>query len=282
MFKITFAVLSLAADISHAEEMMWGIPNYFPPEFIFENDKPSGGVSDVLLELINERMGGVQSKYIRMSTPRRLSDLKNGEHICMPGLIKTAERERFAYFVLTSLNTPLQIVTRKNLINKFKLNSNGEVSPMALFSDKNFTGIIDKSRSYTELIDSMIKNLNNGQLVQSWGYSSNLSNFKIIAVGRADYTIEYEHVFNYNVKQSPANELDGLVSVPIEGMKLIESGIACPKNEWGLQKIKDLSKIIEVVKHDRRYINAQMKWLSPSLQAKYKKEFDKFYGAEQR
>ncbi|WP_047249614.1 TIGR02285 family protein [Chromobacterium subtsugae] len=264
----------LAAGPLRAETMTWVLSDW-PPNFIVREGKPTIGQNDVYLRLIIERWPQVQHRFVVMSTARSILELQNKTRLCRPNLIPTPERQRFAYFTLTHMQLPLQLIIRRDLAAKAPLNAKGEVELARLIRQPGLRGIVAAGRSYTAAIDSVLAAAKTGSNIRALqNLPANEGLFKLLALGRADYTLDYEPNLEYHNRHNRDQTLAGL---PIAGAALIPVGIACPRTEWGLQAIRKIDALLAQAVADPAYRAAQASWASPASLQRYKAGLDRFY-----
>ncbi|OHX10381.1 TIGR02285 family protein [Chromobacterium sphagni] len=274
ILALCLAAMAPAAQARPATQMTWVLSDW-PPNFIVRDGKPTTGQNDVYLKLIMQKWPQAEHRFIVMSTARSVLELQNKSPICRLNLIPTPTRERLAFFTLTHMQLPLQVIIRREVAAKAPLNDKGEVVLEQLIRQPDLRGIVAAGRSYTAGIDRQLasdKDKSNLRDIQN--LPSNEGLFKLLQLGRADYTLDYESDLNYQ-QRSHGNQ--ALVSLPLAGAALIPVGIACPRTEWGRQAILKIDALLAQVVNDPAYRAAQERWLSPASLQRYKPELDKFY-----
>lgn len=258
--------------------MTWLIQD-LPPVSMPVNGQPTAGTTDVLLKLIAREWPEANHQYVVSNTSRALAMLTEGQEACFSGAVITPERERFAYFAPTHFGIPLQLVTRSDLIAKLPKNEAGEVLPANLFDSASLRGLIVRNRSYSPVLDALL-NLRSDK--SAIGYAvladGGANVFKMIALGRADYTLEYDFALAYQQeKNADFFASRKLQAVPIAGTHPFVSGIACPRTEWGRQAILRIDAIVAKLAAMPEYRTAADRWLTPSTIKRYRTARQNFF-----
>ncbi|VEB43123.1 Uncharacterised protein [Chromobacterium violaceum] len=96
-----------------------------------------------------------------------------------------AEREKFAFFTLTHMQLPLQLVIRRELAVQAPLNEAGEVVLEKLILKPGLRGITAAGRSYTAEIDRLLADRKGESNVRDIpNLPSNDGLFKLLELGR--------------------------------------------------------------------------------------------------
>ncbi|OQS09816.1 TIGR02285 family protein [Chromobacterium violaceum] len=272
-----FALLAFVAGASLAAEpyqITWVLSDW-APNFIIRDGKPTTGQNDVYLKLIIARWPEAEHRFMVMSTARSTLELQRGSQLCRMNLIPTPEREKFAFFTLTHMQLPLQLVIRRELAAQAPLNEAGEVVLEKLILKPGLRGITAAGRSYTAEVDRLLADRKGESNVREIpNLPSNDGLFKLLELGRADYTLDYEPNVKYREEQ---NRDHPLASLPIAGAALIPVGIACPRTRWGRMAVMKIDQLLSEAVADPAYRQAQDRWLSPESVQRYRAELDRFY-----
>ncbi|MBV8500110.1 MAG: TIGR02285 family protein [Paucibacter sp.] len=235
-----------------------------PPGSIPINGHPTDGISDVALELIMGEMPEYTHKITVVNAARAMVFLAEGEPACFATAAYTPERSQIAYFSLTNVLPPLQIVIRADGVKKLPLNERGEVIAKALFERSDLHGVVIAQRSYSPTLDELLRH--RGQhsgVVNVLAADSGANVLRMVMHGRADYTLEYEFIINYQARRY--KELGGgknLVTLPIAGAEPVLIGVACPHTAWGRDMIRRVDGILAKVSVSPRYRESVNRWLS--------------------
>ncbi|UTH73782.1 TIGR02285 family protein [Chromobacterium sp. IIBBL 290-4] len=269
---LLLAVRAGAVEVD-TKNITWVLSDW-PPNFIVVNGLPTVGQNDVYLKLLMARWPEARHRFEVMSTARSILALQKGSQVCRPNLIPTPERERFAYFTLTHLQMPLRVIIRSDKAAMAPRDARGDVLLGKLIAQPALRGIAAAGRSYTAEIDKLLAGPRNANVKMQPNLPSNEGLFKLLELGRADYTLDYEPNFNYRAEQVLQA---GLTNLPLAGSKLIPVGIACPRTPWGRQAIVKIDSLLAEAVKDPAYREAQTRWLSTATMSRYKAELDRFY-----
>ncbi len=219
------ALCLLAAQARADDTIMWLLPD-FAPAALPVDGKPSYGVSDQIVLYLSANWVKSEHTFMFANAKRIWTILASDTHACHAGALVTKERRKIAYFTLTNMAPPLQLVIREDKLRALKLNADGEVNLATLFANETLRGLLVEKRSFGESIDGAIRErapTSGLSVIAPNNYGGNL--LKLLAMGQADYTIEYDFVLGYQLSQNRA--LGNLRTVPIEGNSaLMPVGVA--------------------------------------------------------
>ncbi|MYN25949.1 hypothetical protein [Duganella levis] len=98
----------------------------------------------------------------------------------------------------------------------------------------------------------------------------------MLALNRADYTIELDFVMTHAILQSP--ELASLKSLPLAGGPgLLVGGIACPRTAWGREAIRHIDTLLASPEGAAALSQAQMRWISKDATQRYGAAMKEFF-----
>lgn len=221
--------------------------------------------------------------------------VEDGEPACHLGVLRTPEREGVAYFFDTHLIPPHQLMVRRAALAKVPRLPDGDADLEKIWADRQLRGAIVAGRSYGRALDALLAMRPAGVIDEYTTSDFGGNMLSMIAVGRADYTIEFDFVLanqqelraavvagnaggasgaSVNGKVSTAD----LVSVPIEGFSSpVISGIACPRNAWGKRTIDQVERVLSTPQARQFMRDEFLSHLSPEAQARYGPRIDAFY-----
>jgi hypothetical protein len=238
------AILGLALALHgselRAETMRWlliDFPPYSAPQP--QSGKPGDGAVDQLLDqVIGAWPETVKHEFSVANTRRIWQSLSEGEPGCYTGALHTPERERQAYLSDVFMLPPIQLVVRRASLGKIPRNGSN--------------------------------------LSYAHGDKLGANIFKMIAFGRADYTLDYDFVLAQQQREDP--QLDGLVVVPVDvARQPLVSSFACPRTPWGRIMIERIDKIVRQLARDPHYRDQLEHRLTPDTRQFFQKDFDEFY-----
>lgn len=213
--------------------------------------------------------------------------IEDGEQACHLGVLRTPEREAVAYFVDTHLIPPHQLVVRRSALSKVPRLPDGDADLEKIWAEKQLRGAIVAGRSYGRALDALLAKRPAGVIDEYTTSDFGGNMLSMIAVGRADYTIEFDFVLaNQQELQAAGGNANGngkvssaaLVSVPIEGFSSpVISGIACPRNAWGKRVIEQVERVLATPQARQFMRDEFISHLSAEAQARYGSRIDAFY-----
>ncbi len=272
-------LLASAGRAADKPVMTWLLQD-LPPVSMPVEGRPTVGVTDVLLHLIAQRWPEADHRYQVTNIARAQGQLAQGEQACINGLVITPERERIALLTPSNLVLPLQLITRQDMLKRLPRNEAGEVLPATLLERPGLRGVLVRQRSYTPLLDALLQGGTARPGAIDYAVTAdNAGNlFKMVAMGRADYTLDYDFALAYQQQRDPRFFKDKhLVSVPIAGLQPFVSGIACPRTPWGREVMLRIDAIVASLASHPDYVNAADRWLSPETRKRYKAARAEFF-----
>ena len=273
---VVWAPLSVAG-IVHAQApqmtitwMLWDSA----PGAIFSDGKPTAGYIFSITKLLTDAWPEAQHRLVRTTIENAWGNLDRGLEACYASALITPERERNYYMTQTLVIPSLAIIARPEAVSKLPKNAKGEVLAAELFDSQDLRGIIAPNRSYTALLDALLKSRAEGANISYAKQLSGTSNIlQMLASNRGDYTIEYATAALYQGARTPEVAQSNLQALPIAGLEPVPAGIACPRTEWGRAVIVKadalLSKLVtrpEYFEGYKRWLtNAEQKYLAPYI-----------------
>lgn len=202
--------------------------------------------------------------------------IEDGEQACHLGVLRTPEREAAAYFFDTHLIPPHQLMVRRSALPKVPRLPDGDADLEKIWAEKQLRGAIVAGRSYGRALDALLAKRPAGVIDEYTTSDFGGNMLSMIAVGRADYTIEFDFVLAHQQELRAATS--DLVSVPIEGFSSpVISGIACPRNAWGKRTIEQVERVLSTPQARQFMRDEFISHLSPEAQARYGSRIDAFY-----
>jgi uncharacterized protein (TIGR02285 family) len=213
--------------------------------------------------------------------------VEDGEPACHLGVLRTPEREAVAYFFDTHLIPPHQLMVRRSALPKVPRLPDGDADLEKIWAEKQLRGALVAGRSYGRALDALLARRPPGAVDEYTTSDFGGNMLSMIAIGRADYTIEFDFVLaNQQELRAAGGGASGngkvstadLVSVPIEGFSSpVISGIACPRNAWGKRTIEQVERILSTPQARQFMRDEFISHLSPEAQARYGSRIDAFY-----
>jgi len=239
-----------AQDKNSSDKITWHVINW-PPFMSIKDGKKSGEYAQ-LLNLINEELPQYEHHHKLMSWARVWHEIKYKRNTCNIFAFKNKEREKFATFsVPFSIFSSNHIIMKKEKAELLGIDNTKPYSFNKFLELTTIKGILDKSRSYSSKIDTILKNKQAKSNFKQEPFTAERL-LTLLDMGRIDYILEYPSVVN-NLKKK--NELKGeFVFIQIKEIDPFTWGyIACPKNKWGEKLIGHLNQIILDNKEKKEY-----------------------------
>lgn len=222
----------------------------WPPWYILEGDDKGTGQFNYILDLAQKSLPQYNHLTEEMNWSRFWHEIEN-TNMCYVFGLKKGNREDLAHFSSPhTLVLPNAIIMRKKDIEK--LGNPESYSIATLLRDKRFKGVAEKTRSFTNSIDTVLKKNEQGSNLTRVDENSE-SLIRMLSAGRIDYTIDYPIVATYFDKKIIDNP-GSLGSVPISEMdEMLYVYMSCTKNEWGKKIINEWNEVLRLIKPTEEY-----------------------------
>ena len=269
--------LSLLCHGARAEGMAWWLTD-FPPYSNPVDGEPGTGAVDLVLRGVVAAWPELTLHEFRVANTSRIwTSIDAGAEACYTSALRTPQRARQAYLSDVFMLPPIQLIVRKDRLDKIPMNANGEVQFGALIGKQGINGALVAGRAYGTELDAALASKAHGANINFTGATVLGANiFRMIAAGRVDYTLDYDFILAYQMQDSAA--LNALVTLPIDiaNTPLVGS-FACPRTPWGKKMIGRIDAIVSRLAQDPRYRDQFERWLTPATKARYAARFDEFY-----
>ncbi len=251
------------------------VPESAPGDMVGKTDDE---LSDRIRPYVAERWQDVKHQVIRANPRRAWKMISSGEKVCQVPSVRTAEREKLAYFSNTFIGPPMQLIVHRSQLEKLPRNAAGEIELAKLIADSGLQGGLVDGRSYGDFIDAVLTRAPLGKSsvtrYSSADYGSNL--LPMLGKGRIDYTIDYE-VGIAQARRSVPNFGD-LVSQPIAGASQpLLSGVVCPRTPWGFAAIQGIDKVLGTPEGAAMLRDSAADWLTPETRRVYGARMETFF-----
>ena len=259
------------------EHITWAVLD-LPPVYILA-DEPSvenlgEGVSDRILRMVIQAMPDYEHQIVRMNLPRALLEMRNGAPLCMMNVQRSPERDAVSYSTPLLMAPSLSIVLRDDVLRSHPGWRDG-VSLHDLIRDRALHGIYLAGRSFGPALDAIIQSQDNvGLKPNSGATGANL--LKMIAIGRADYSLDYPAMLAYLSRGSDLSR--HLVSLPItESPPYVEGHVLCTRNAWGEAAVRRIDGVLRDLAGTKDYREALYRWLPADELRRDRKALDRFF-----
>ncbi len=254
---------------------------HFPPLSILKGPDKGSGQLDHFLPYLQQQLPQYKHYNAEVNWARIFKSIKHGKEICSNMVFKTAEREKIAiYTVPVAVALPFRIIMSK--ANKALIGNPSSYSLEKLITDKRFKGALVNDRSYTPLLDQLFEaHKGSTNFVRKSITSESLQT--MLQFGRVDYMIEYPATVSY-LSRSNDTFKGKFSSIAIDEIAPFAlTYLACPKNAWGQQVVKDINKVIiekhasdEYIQLISRYYNQdEIELIKKGLQSAIKSKGEK-------
>ncbi|KAF0814043.1 hypothetical protein IGB42_01723 [Andreprevotia sp. IGB-42] len=276
--------ISTVAAASDARVLTWAIRDW-PPVFIVPTQTApksvtqlGNGVADQNMAALIAHMPEYEHRFVYANINRIFADMAAGTPECFAVALKTPEREKAAWFTRNFLLPPMHMVVRKDQLARITAGSNG-MAVEALSKRSDLAAYVENGRSYGAAVDSLVKTAPG--VFRSMTVTESGQLIRMLDAGRMDYTFEYPYVVEYMQRQFPfRNEL---ALLPIaEAATPLTSYVACTRNAWGLQAIRDIDRAIRMLARTQAFRQPLYDWLSPELRDRYRPQIERFYDERAR
>lgn len=250
-----------------------------PPSFIQKGPLKNQGFSDVIGNLIRERLTDYEHHRIVTNVVRHFDDFKSGKKVCGIDLYRTKEREAFMYFSLPSmLALPPVLIVRKDKMDMFGADT--LVSLESILANEEFRLGFSSDRSYGQRLDSILKqHLERKNLIVFSGQELRQNYFKMLLLDRLDGLIALPCEAKYHAEQMGIH--DRIATVMFresqQGPEAWMSAVACPKNEWGREVIDKINTILIQIRPNAPYRHAYERWLDESSLRQYRSTYNDLF-----
>lgn len=278
------AAAATAAPARAADSITWLMAD-FPPVGEPVNGRPGNGIADQVVKYLAHRWPQASHRFLYANPNRVWSMLAAGEQACFASALRTPERDKLAYFRNAYLLPPPQLVVRPEALPAIPRNARGEADLPALMRDSSLRGLLVETRSYGQAIDALLADHTAGWQVKRLApgnYGTKI--LTMLALNRADYTIEMDFVITHALAQDAG--LASLKVLPLAGdAAALVGGIACPRTPWGRAAIRHIDALLATPEGVAVLARAQERWMSKQSSQRYgpqMKEFMRRMAAPQR
>lgn len=248
--KNIFPLLAVMLTLFHTpnteakEKITWMVLDWKPWMILEGEDKGTGRFNHIL-KVAQDNLPEYTHETEVMNWARFWHEIDNNNNVCYPFGLKKGNREKLVYYSAPhTLVLPNAIIMKKETAQI--LGNPTSYSMVQLLQQDKLKGYAEKGRSFTEKIDSIMKEHEQGSNLTRIPESAE-SLIKMVSMGRIDYTIEYPIVAAYYQKKSRTPE--SLISIPIAEMKPFSYVyMNCTKNEWGKEVIEKWNTVLKEIK----------------------------------
>ncbi len=271
---MTVALL-LASTSARAEDITvnWQMPDY-PPVIIASGPLKGTGYADVFLRYFIERTPEFKHVVEPSSMSRVFGLMKQGQPVCEPSLLKTAEREAYVDFSgPVEFVLPHHIVVRADRVARLAAyrNAAGAVDIGRLLRDPSLVTVRQEKRGYPPVVlDAFTAVQGQPNLIQT--SDDDQGPFRQVANGWVDYIITYPDEVNWFARQLGASV--SLAYLPIAGLPEYTIGyVGCTKGAWGRKIVERVNQVVAKAGKRPPWIDAEARLLDAAAAKRYEEVF---------
>lgn len=258
-------VLGIAlSPATAADQIIWG--KYSVPPYMIRNGEfAHQGIFDLTLDVVKKAMPQYRHVELDAPFPRVLNEIRQGNHWCFNGMLKTPEREEFGYISLPmSVFIPLRIIVRRDRLDEFK----GRESLKELLQNPALTTSVMRDRSYSPTVDKLL-----AAYPPREHYSEQIEAIGMLLAGRIDYMLELPLLAFEQARAM--GKPDALIALPVqETREVVFNHVMCPKNEWGRQVVEQVNQVLLAERSKPYYRKIVEKWHDPASAAQIRQIYD--------
>lgn len=272
-----FACLLDATAASARDKITWAIYDV-PPSYIVRGtptpDTLGDGISDRLLGLLIKALPEYDHEIVLMTMPRALTEMRAGSQVCLVNAVRTPERVRVAYSTPLLITPAPQLVLSARLLDQHPTWQRG-VSLATMIANPNLNGQYIAGRSFGDKLDAIVQSPANIAMKPNSGATASNA-LKMVALGRADYTIEYPQLLTYLAK---TNEVPAdLTTVPLlDANPFLEGHVLCARTAWGLAATRRIDGALQQLAATPAYRLALERWLPKDELRRHQGDYDRYY-----
>ena len=253
----------------------WQMPDY-PPVLIGSGPLKGTGYADVFLQYFIERTPDLKHVVEQSSMSRVFGLMKQGQPVCEPSLIKTAERETYVDFSgPVEFVLPHYIIVRSDRAARLApyRNADGAIDMGRLVRDLSLTTVRQEKQGYPPVVLKAFDDAaGQKNLFQT---SDDQGPFHQLASGWVDYIINYPDEANWFAKQLPASLTFNYF--PIAGLPEYTIGyVGCTKGEWGRKIVERVNQVVAKAGKRPPWIDATVRQLDPVAAKRFEEVYARY------
>lgn len=269
-------LMGLAGSVRAAEPLTWFLLPIPGAVNINQQGAPDDGMAIELLRALEPGLHrrGVPVRYELGNVPRMQLLLEKGRPLCAAVTLRSAERDRLAFFVPLLALPPMQLVVRAKDQRRLPL-ENGQVAWQALLSS-GLKGAIRSQRVYPETIRMNIQQaLSEGRLQTVSLPGSTDKHLLMLSYGRFDFTLEYPLMVSQVMRGGQLKEPLALFPLQqVEQLGVI--GTYCTRGPWGEQMARHIDSSLRELQPQESLDALYRRWLPPDSYQAYEAPIREF------
>jgi len=244
-------------------EIVWAA-NISPPFHIVSGPYANQGLCDALVDAFKEALPNTKHKVEYLPQLRIGMLWEQEKNICFPCMIhRSNEVELIAFSNPTHTYPTHGIITRPSLVAELTEKYGNPLDLELLLRDQLYRFGQPVGRLYGKLqplLDDYV--IGTPQHIDVSGDTANTSMMSMILSKRLDFTIDYPMVKRFYEE----TEGRSLAFIPVTQLvgDIILGAVACTKNAWGDDTVRQINEVIPEVQNNPHFMQAQEFWLENS------------------
>ncbi len=263
LFLSTLIVCITLYHPVHGKETITWLTTDFPPAWITQGRNQGQGGEDLLLDFLAEQLTNYRHERVVATMSRGVYILKNKDHVCATGTIRTPDREKSMHFtaIPSTFMTANGIIFKRNRHAQF---NNQPLRLVDIIKNHELVFGIVHGRKYGGQLDEIVeKNKGKNWIYERAGADTSKGLLGMLLQDRLDYILGYDWELQYVVRQFWPKQIDKLAYLPVEeSPSHIAAYTVCSKTVWGQEMIQRIETIILNNRHTNRYQRFWLRWIS--------------------
>ncbi|MCV2355304.1 hypothetical protein LNV09_14210 [Paucibacter sp. B2R-40] len=239
--------------------------------------KADASRSDPILSFIAQKLPQVRHEYLSTNSIRSWHMIQHGEPACRSETVRTAAREKEAYFVDTQLTPHAELLVRRDKLALVPRNSADEVDLALLLKRAQLWGAIVRGRSYGDFVDGVLAQQPRGPYLADYatqGFGERLQD--MLVKGRADFWIDVSGALIQ--MQARGLPIDDFIALAIQGApRTLQLSIACPRTPWGLAASRAIDQVLGTPEGAAHLQKASAGYFDPEALKRLGPQIEQFY-----
>ncbi len=278
MRPIWIGIVALALCIPSAQGLCkqtitWYQPD-FPPYVITKGEDAEDGIDNRTVQYLIERLPEYQHRFQVASYKRILTYLRNGLEGVVTPLFITPERQQYLVYSDTASYLPLSngLVVNQEELQRFEpyIQEKGTINIERLMQSGQYTIGITSGRSYSGIIDEMIRKYKDSHILYERSGSDHLGILKMLRSKRINAAFGFPVEVKYLSKRSGLQL--NLTVLPVADMApYAPVFFAAPRNKWGEVIISKINQILHQAGTIAKFNQYYESWLDEAYLPYYRK-----------
>ena len=285
MRPIWIGIVALALCIPSAkafskQTITWYQPD-FPPYVITKGQDAMDGIDNRTVQYLIDRLPEYHHRFQVASYKRILTYLRGGNEGVVTPLFITPERKQYLVYSETASYLPLSngLVVNREELQRLEpyIQMKGTINIDRLMQSGDYTIGITSGRSYSGIIDEMIRKYKDKGILYERTGSDHLGILKMLSSKRINAAFGFPVEVKYLSKRLGLP--NDLIVLPVVNMvPYTPVYFAAPKNKWGKAIIVKINRILHQPGTIDRFNQYYESWLDEEYLSYYRKIKADHYG----